>query len=32
VRAELTKRLNVKRPSIRARGDMIEIPLPNILD
>jgi len=32
VRAELTKRLDVKRPSIRARGDMIEIPLPNILD
>jgi hypothetical protein len=32
VRAELTNRLDVKRPSIRARRDMIGIPLPNILD
>jgi len=32
VRAELTKRLDVKRPDVRARGDMIGIPLPNILD
>src|SRR5262249_16915856 len=32
VRAELIKRLDVKRPGIRARGDMIGIPLPNILD
>jgi hypothetical protein len=32
VRAELIKRLDVKRPGIRARGDMIAIPLPNILD
>jgi hypothetical protein len=31
VRAELTKRLDVKRPDIRA-GDIIEIPLSNILD
>jgi hypothetical protein len=30
--AELTKRLDVKRPSIRGPGDMIGIPLPNILD
>jgi hypothetical protein len=29
---ELTKRQDVKRPGIRARGDMIGIPLPNILD
>ena len=27
----LIKRLDVKRPDIRARGDMIGIPLPNIL-
>jgi len=32
VRAELIKRLDVERPGIRARGDMIGIPLPNILD
>src|SRR5215831_4899091 len=32
VRAEPTKRLDVKRPGIRARGDTIGIPLPNILD
>jgi putative tryptophan/tyrosine transport system substrate-binding protein len=32
VRAELTKRLDVKRSDVRARGDMIGIPLPNILD
>ena len=32
MRAELAKRLDVKRPGIRARGDMIGIPLPNILD
>jgi hypothetical protein len=32
VRAELTKWLDVKRPDVRARGDMIGIPLPNILD
>jgi hypothetical protein len=31
VRAELIKLLDVKRPDIRARGDMIGIPLPNIL-
>src|SRR6266404_8995829 len=30
--AELTKRLDVKRSDVRARGDMIGIPLPNILD
>jgi hypothetical protein len=29
---ELTKRQDVKRAGIRARGDMIGIPLPNILD
>ena len=29
---ELIKRLDVKRPGIRAWGDMIGIPLPNILD
>src|SRR5262249_18939823 len=32
VRAELTKRLDVKCPGIRARGGIIGIPLPNILD
>src|SRR6516225_5843885 len=32
VRAELIKRLVVKRPGVRAWGDMIGIPLPNILD
>src|SRR5215831_19694972 len=32
MRAELVKRLVVKRPGVRARGDMIGIPLPNILD
>ena len=32
MRAELTKRLDVKRSDVRARGDMIGIPLPNILD
>src|SRR5262245_29924531 len=32
MRAELIKRLVVKRPGVRARGDMIGIPLPNILD
>jgi len=30
VQAELTKRPDVKRPGIRARGDTIGIPLPNI--
>ena len=32
MRAELTKRPDLERPGIRARADIIRVPLPNTLD